>query len=50
MKGELQNTLTQKLNNSLVAEIPRLTRREIGVPAVPGKALEEIGVPSSQLK
>ena len=44
MKGELQNTLIQKLNDSLVAEIPRLTRREIRLPGVPGKALAVIGM------
>lgn len=44
MKGEIQETLSQKLNDSLVAEIPRLTRREIRLPAVPGKALAVIGM------
>lgn len=44
MKGEIQKTLIQKLNDSLVAEIPRLTRREIRLPAVPGKALAVIGM------
>lgn len=44
LKGEIQNTLVQKLNDSLVAEIPRLTRREIRLPAVPGKALAVIGM------
>ena len=44
MKGELQSTLTQKLNDSLVADIPRLTHREIRLPAVPGKALAVIGM------
>jgi hypothetical protein len=44
MKGEIQRTLTQKLNDALVAEIPRLTRREIRLPAVPGKALAVIGM------
>lgn len=44
MKGEIQNTLTQKLNDSLVADIPRLTRREIRLPQVPGKALAVIGM------
>ena len=44
MKGELHNTLRQKLNDSLVAEIPRLTRREIRLPAAPGKALAVIGM------
>lgn len=44
MKGEIQTTLTQKLNDSLVAEIPKLTRREIRLPGVPGKALAVIGM------
>lgn len=44
MKGEIQRTLAQKLNDALVAEIPRLTRREIRLPAVPGKALAVIGM------
>ena len=44
MKGEIHDTLRQKLNDSLVAEIPRLTRREIRLPAVPGKALAVIGM------
>lgn len=44
MKGEIQSTLVQKLNDSLVATIPRLTRREIRLPAVPGKALAVIGM------
>ena len=44
MKGEIQKVLTQKLNDSLVAEIPRLTRREIRLPEVPGKALAVIGM------
>lgn len=44
MKGEIQNALIQKLNDSLVADIPRLTRREIRLPGVPGKALAVIGM------
>jgi predicted AAA+ superfamily ATPase len=44
VKGEIQNTLKNKLNDSLVAEIPRLTRREIRLPGVPDKALAVIGM------
>lgn len=44
MKGEIQSALRMKLNDSLAAEIPRLTRREIRLPAVPGKALAVIGM------
>lgn len=44
MKGEIHNTLKNKLNDSLVAEIPRLTRREIRLPGVPDKALAVIGM------
>jgi hypothetical protein len=38
MKSEIRKTLIQKLNDALVAEIPELTRREIRLPVVPGKA------------
>lgn len=44
MKGELYNTLREKLANSLAAELPALTRREIRLPEVPGKALAVIGM------
>lgn len=44
MKGEIQNTLREKLASSLVTEIPSLTRREIRLPLVPGKALAVIGM------
>ena len=44
MKGEIRHTLQNKLNDSLVAAIPPLTRREIRLPAVPGKALAVIGM------
>jgi predicted AAA+ superfamily ATPase len=44
VKGEIQRILTQKLNDALAAEIPRLTRREIRLPAVPDKALAVIGM------
>lgn len=44
MKGEIHKALTQKLNDSLVAEIPHLTRREIRLPEVPSKALAVIGM------
>jgi predicted AAA+ superfamily ATPase len=44
VKGEIRSALTQKLNDSLVAVIPRLTRREIRLPLVPGKALAVIGM------
>ena len=44
VKGEIYSTLTQKLHDSLAAETPRLTRREIRLPAVPGKALAVIGM------
>lgn len=44
MKGEIRNTLKNKLNDSLVAGIPRLTRREIRLPGVPDKALAVIGM------
>jgi len=44
MKSEIRKTLIQKLNDALVAEIPRLTRREIRLPVVPGKAIAVIGM------
>jgi uncharacterized protein len=44
MKGEIRNALRMKLNDSLAAGIPPLTRREIRLPAVPGKALAVIGM------
>jgi hypothetical protein len=44
VKGEIHSALTQKINDSLVAVIPRLTRREIRLPLVPGKALAVIGM------
>lgn len=44
MKGEIHSALTQKINDSLVAVIPRLTRREIRLPLVPGKALAVVGM------
>ena len=44
MKGEIHNTLREKLASALVAEIPVLTRREIRLPQVPGKALAVIGM------
>ena len=44
MKGEIYNTLKNKLNDSLVAGIPRLTRREIRLPGVADKALAVIGM------
>lgn len=44
MKGEIRKTLREKLADSLVADIPSLTRREIRLPQVPGKALAVIGM------
>lgn len=44
MKGDLHNTLREKLASALAAKIPVLTRREIRVPEVPGKALAVIGM------
>ena len=44
MKGELHETLREKLATSLAAEVPALTRREIRLPQVPGKALAVIGM------
>ena len=44
MKSEIRKTLIQKLNDALVSEVPELTRREIRLPAVPGKAIAVIGM------
>ncbi len=43
MKSQIRKTLIQKLNDALVAEVPELTRREIRLPNVPGKAIAVIG-------
>ena len=44
MKSEIRKTLIQKLNDALVMEVPELTRREIRLPNVPGKAIAVIGM------
>jgi predicted AAA+ superfamily ATPase len=44
VKGEIQRNLKEKLADALVAEIPSLTRREIRLPKVPGKAMAVIGM------
>ena len=44
MKSEIRKTLIQKLNDALVAELPELTRREIRLPSMPGKAIAVIGM------
>ena len=44
MKGEIQATLREKLAYALIAPVPRLTRREIRLPKVPGKAMAVIGM------
>ena len=44
MKGEIHRTLKEKLNDSLVASVPELTRREIRLPQVAGTATAVIGM------
>jgi len=44
MKGEIYSILRQKLADALVAPLPSLTRREIRLPNVQGKALAVIGM------
>jgi len=44
VKGEIQNTLNQKLADALAAPVPNLTRREIRLPQVSGKAMAVIGM------
>lgn len=42
MQSQIRKTLIQKLNDALVMEVPELTRREIRLPNVPGKAIAVI--------
>jgi hypothetical protein len=44
VKGEIHKTLKEKLTEALAAGVPELTRREIRLPQVPGKALAVIGM------
>jgi predicted AAA+ superfamily ATPase len=44
VKGEIQSTLKEKLADALAAPVPELTRREIRLPQVPGKAMAVIGM------
>jgi predicted AAA+ superfamily ATPase len=44
MKGELRDTLKRKLADALMVDPPQLTRREIRLPRVPGKAMAVIGM------
>lgn len=44
MKGEIRAVLREKLASALAAGLPALTRREIRLPQVPGKALAVIGM------
>ena len=44
MKGEIHTILREKLADALSAPVPALTRREIRLPAVPGKAMAVIGM------
>lgn len=44
VKGEIRQTLQTKLADALVAPVPELTRREIRLPQVPGKAMAVIGM------
>jgi predicted AAA+ superfamily ATPase len=44
MNGEIRQTLKEKLVDSLSTPVPELTRREIRLPQVPGKALAVIGM------
>lgn len=40
----MQSLLRQKINDSLDAPLPKLTRRQISLPQIPGKALAVIGM------
>ena len=44
MKGEMRGAIEEKLANGLAAEIPVLTRREIRLPQIPGKAVAVVGM------
>ena len=44
MEGQIQSLLRQKINDSLAAPLPTLTRRQISLPQIPGKALAVIGM------
>ncbi|MGH7971502.1 MAG: AAA family ATPase [Limisphaerales bacterium] len=40
----MRNVIRQKLADSLASELPRLTRRDARVPAIPGKAHAVVGM------
>ncbi|MCC5806653.1 MAG: ATP-binding protein [Opitutales bacterium] len=44
MEGEIQHLLEEKLATALAVEPPVLTRREIRLPKIPGKALAVVGM------
>jgi predicted AAA+ superfamily ATPase len=44
MEGQIKTLLQEKLADSLAASVPPLTRREIRLPAVPGKAFAVVGM------
>ena len=44
MEGQLREIIHQKIVDSLVAPIPAFTRRDLRIPAVPGKAIAVIGM------
>jgi len=44
MEGQMQSLLRQKINDSLAVPLPTLTRRQISLPQIPGKALAVIGM------
>ncbi len=44
MDGQLRDVIHQKIVDSLVAPIPTFTRRDLRIPAVPGKAIAVIGM------
>ena len=44
MEGQLDRVIRQKIVDSLAAHIPAFTRRDLRLPAVPGKAIAVIGM------
>jgi len=44
MEGQLREIIHQKIVDSLAAPVPSFTRRDLRIPAVPGKAIAVIGM------
>lgn len=44
MDGQLRNLIRQRIIDSLAAPVPKMTRRDVRLPGVPGKAVAVIGM------